>query len=243
MQGLLFTAGGRRRLPSQRELDRVLARLSREELFWFCETRATGPIYVLPTRELVRGLAGMIRELAPPRSSVLEVAAGDGFLTQALKQVEPSLRWQACDSGAWENPRARMSPSERRERFRNISGLRLGAEVQRLEAVAAIRALRPEAVLVAWLPPGRLFERILRAPCRFVIEIGAGRGVTGQGEWGWRFAHDFAPARVEKLARSRLDAGGDRRTQVTIYYGRQHPEFHEERPRPGDWLAEFKPPR
>jgi hypothetical protein len=241
LQRLLFAADGRRRLPGQRALDGALARLSRDELFWFCETRATGPIYVLPTRELVRGLAAMIRELAPPRSMVLEIAAGDGFLTQSLKQVEPSLRWQACDSGAWEEPRARMSQRERRERLASIHGLRLGADVQRREAVAAITALRPEVVIAAWLPPGKLFERIVRAPCRFVVEIGAGGGVTAQGEWGWRFAHDFAPASVEKLARSRLDAGGDRRTQITIYYGRRHPEFREERPRAGDWLAQFRP--
>jgi hypothetical protein len=243
LERLLFAPAGRRKLPGQRALDRVLARLSAEELFWFCETRAAGPIYVLPTLELVRGLAGMIRELTRPGSTVLEVAAGDGFLTQSLKRLEPSLRWQACDSGAWLNPHARMSPGERREQLGNIRGLQLGPEVQRAEAVAAIRAFRPAVVIASWLPPGKLFERILRAPCRFVIEIGAGGGVTGQGEWGWRFAHDFAPASVEKLARSRLDAGGDRRTQITIYRGRLHPEFREERPRPGDWLAQFKPAR
>jgi len=241
LQRLIFDPDGRRRLPSQRALDVILGRLSGEELFWFCETRRQGPLYLLPTREFTRAFGRMIRRLAAPGGTVLEVAAGDGFLTRSLKRAEPGLRWLSSDSGAWENPRARMSRAEQRTKLANVSGLRLGAGVECVEAVAAIRAYQPEVVLACWLPPGRLFERILRAPSRFVIEIGTGGAVTGQGEWGWRFAHDFAPAAVERLARSRLDAGSRRRTQITIYFGSRHPEFREEHPRSGDWLAQFAP--
>ncbi len=134
-----------------------------------------------------------------------------------------------------------MSASERRKERANVSGIKLGPGVERAEAVGAIRAHQPEVVLACWLPPGKLFERLVRSPCRYVVELGAGGGVSGQGEWGWRFAHDFAPAAVEKLARSRLDAGGARRTRVTVYFGRRHHEFREERPRAGDWLTQFKP--
>ena len=241
MQRLLFDGDGRRLLTGQRALDGVLGRLSDEELFWFCETQAAGPLYLLPTVEFARAFGRMVRGLAGPGGTLLEVAAGDGFLTRSLKQAEPGLRWLASDSGAWEDPRARMSRSERRAKPADVSGLRLGPGVERAEAVAAIRAHQPDVVVACWLPPGKLFERILRAPSRIVIEVGAGGGVTGQGEWGWRFAHHFAPTAVERLARSRLDAGARRRTQVTVYFGRRHPEYREERPRADDWLRIFKP--
>ena len=241
LQHLLFDGDGRRLLPGQRALDGVLGRLSDEELFWFCETRPSGPLYLLPTVEFARAFGRMVRGLAAPGGTVLEVAAGDGVLMRALEHAEPGLCWLACDSGAWESPRARMSRSEQRAKRADVSGLRLGPGVERADAVAAIRAHQPDVVVACWLPPGKLFERILRAPSRIVVEIGAGGGVTGQGEWGWRFAHDFAPAAVERLARSRLDAGARRRTQVTIYFGRRHPEYREERPRAGDWLSTFKP--
>jgi hypothetical protein len=221
-------------------LDAALARLTAEELFWFCETRRSGPLYVLPSSEFVRALAREIRKIAAPGDTVLEIAAGDGFLTQCLRQAEPELRWLASDSGAWEDPRARLSAAEDRH-LPELSGLHLGAGVERREATGAIRKHRPDIVLAAWLPPGPLFEHLLRSPCRYLIEIGAAGGVTGQGEWGWRFAHDFLSPALERLARSRLDAGGARRTQLTLYFGRRHPEFREERPRAGEWLAQFKP--
>jgi hypothetical protein len=241
LQQLLFDRNSRRRLPGQRALDQALAPLTAEELFWYCETRSSGPLYLLPTREFVKGLAKLVKGLAGPAGTVLEVAAGDGFLTRSLHPAAPALRWLASDSGAWEAPGARMSAAERRRETGRIEGVRLGLGVERRDAVASICAHRPEVVIACWLPPGKLFERILRAPCRFVIELGSGGGVTGQGEWGWRFAHEFAPPAIEKLARSRLDAGGSRRTQLTIYYGRRHPEYREERPRSGTWLSQFKP--
>jgi hypothetical protein len=221
-------------------LDAQLRRLSEETLFWYCETRPRGPLYVLPTRELVAGLARAILGLAGPRATVLEVAAGDGFLTRSLRRAAPNLGWTATDSGAWEDAQARLSRAERRH-LPAIAGLGLGPGVEKLDAVAAIRRYRPDVVIAAWLPPGTLFDHIVRAPCRYVLEIGAAGGVAGPGEWGWRFAHDFLPETLERLARSRLDAGTTRRTRLTLYFGRLHPDYREERPRSGDWLAQFKP--
>ena len=243
LQGVLFGLGGARRLPAQRELDPLLARVSQEALFWFCERQPSGPLYLLPTREFVRRLAKLLRALAGPRGTVLEVGAGDGFLSRCLRTADPGLRLRATDSGAWEKAAARLTTRADRQHAGSISGLALGAEVERLEAVAAIERYRPAVVLAAWLPPGRLFEQLARAPCRFLLDLGAGGGVTGQGEWGWRFAHDFASAELEGRARCRLDAKGARHSALTIYFGARHPDFAEERPRPGEWLHQFKSAR
>jgi hypothetical protein len=241
LQRTLFDSAGRRRLPAKRALDDALARLSPEALFWFCEKRPGGPLYLLPSRELIRALTLWLRALAGARGRVLEVGAGDGFLSDALRAVDPKLRITATDSGAWEQPGARMTAAEQRRHGKQVHGLALGKSVERLDALAAVRKYRPDVVLAAWLPPGPLLAKLVRSSCKYVVEIGAAGGVTAHGEWDWRFAHDFAPPNVETAARSRLDAAGERHTHVTLYFGRRHPEFREERPKRGDWLWQFKP--
>src|SRR5207248_81933 len=186
---LLWTRSGARRIPPTRALDAALGRLRKGELFRICEFDPRGPLYLLPTRELVRALAARIRACGARR--ILEVAAGDGFLSAALRPALRGTRIVASDSGAWADPRARMTAGERRE-FRGVSvpGVRLGGCVLRFDALAAIRRMRPELVLVSWLPPGRLLERLIRAPVLYILEIGANGGVT-PGAWSWRFAHEL----------------------------------------------------
>jgi hypothetical protein len=243
LERTLFHSSGARRLPPGRELDRVLARVTPEQLFWYCETRPRGPLYLLPTCEFVDRLAAWLAKLAGPRGTIVEVGAGDGFLAASLLEARRSLRLVATDSGLWEWAGARMTPAERRShgRDRDVHGLRMGPNVVRQEAVLAARTRRAKVLLVSWLPPGRLFEQLMRCPCHFLVEIGTSGDITGQGEWGWRFAHEFAPSRVTRAARSRLDGGKKRRTQVTCYFGRGHPDFAEETPRRGDWLWQFRP--
>jgi hypothetical protein len=114
--------------------------------------------------------------------------------------------------------------------------------VLRLDALAAIQRVKPDLVLASWLPPGhRLLERLIRAPVRHVLEIGAKGGVT-PGAWSWRYAHDFCEE-LEARARCRLDERPRRElhSRVTLYFGARHPEHACERVRPGDWLWQFKP--
>ena len=237
---LLWTRSGGRRIPSTRALDAALGRLRKGELFRICELDPRGPLYLLPTRELIGALASRIHACGAKR--VLEVAGGNGFLSAALRQAAPGLEVIASDSGAWTDPRARMTARERRE-FRgiNVPGVRLGASVLRLDALAAIRRTRPDLVLASWLPPGALLERLVRAPVRYVLEIGAKDGVT-PGAWSWRFAHEFCEE-VERSARCRLDErpGRTLHSRVTLYYAARHPEHACERVRPGDWLWQFRP--
>ena len=237
---LLWTRSGGRRLPSTRALDAALARLPRGELHDLCELDPRGPLYLLPTREFVRRLAASIRALGSRR--ILEVAAGDGFLAGALRRAAPELTVVASDSGAWADPRARMNARERRQlRAVDVPGVRLGRSVLRLDALEAIRRTRPDLVLASWLPPGALLDRLIRAPVRHVLEIGAKDGVT-PGAWSWRFAHELCDE-LEQHARCRLDERPRRElhSRVTLYYGARHRRHARERVRPGDWLWQFRP--
>lgn len=240
----VWTRAGERKLPGAAALDAALTALAPSELAWLCELAPLGPLYLLPTRRFVSTLATVLAELEVTR--VLEVAAGDGALARALASVAPRLSVTATDSGAWVKPHARMSKSERRELAHvPVPGLLLGSDVHPLGAIEAIDAFRPELVLCSWLPPGhRLLDALIRAPVRYVLEIGAGSGVTASA-WSWRFAHEFLEGPIERSARCRLDARPARalHSRVTLYYGASHPEHHEEEVMKGDWLAQFRPRR
>ena len=97
-------------------------------------------------------------------------------------------------------------------------------------------------MLCSWLPPGHLLDELIRAPVQHVLEIGAGSGVTASA-YSWRFQHEFLEGPLEQSARCRLDTRPARtlHSKVTLYFGAQHPDFFEERVRPGDWLWQYKP--
>jgi hypothetical protein len=237
----LWTAKGERRVPGEAALDRALSAVRVDDLAFLCELAPLGPLYFLPTRRFVRLLARTIEQLGARR--VLEVAAGDGSLARALTQAAPQLEVIATDSGGWEQPAARMSREERRRLAKvAVPGLRLGRDVQRRDALEAVRELAPDLVLCAWLPPSDLLDALIRAPVSYVLEIGAGSGVTAS-VYSWRFAHEFLEGPLERAARCRLDARPARalHSRVTLYYGASHAEHFEERVEAGDWLWQFRP--
>ncbi len=241
LQRLLWDRDCERRLPTTRALDRALQALPAGSLWRRCETAPAGPLYFLPTREWIAALGA---ECARLGRRVLEVGAGDGFVSRCLRAARPGLEVIATDSGAWERAPARMTAREASSPLgRRVRGLKLGSDVLRLDAVAAVRRFRPDVVLAIWLPPGPLLSRLVAAPCRYVIEVGAAGGVTAAGQWDWRFSHELLDGPLETRARCRLDARPKSKlhTTATLYYGRRHPDFAVERPRPGDWLYQFKP--
>jgi len=215
ISSLLWDRLGRRRVPSAPAFDRAASSLERGELERICEFNPHGPIYLIPTRPFLRALARTIRNLGARK--VLEVAAGDGHLARSLAATAPDLRITATDSGAWEQPEARMSAKERRHlRGRKVPGLSPGEGVLRLDAIGAIRKFRPDLVLASWLPPGPLLRQIARA-APMVLEIGAGSGITGDIR-AWRYEHEFLE-HLEILARCRLDERPRQKlhTRVTLY--------------------------
>ena len=238
---VLWSKGGERRLPTTAALDRVLGALPDEELAWICELSPLGPLYFLPTRGFVRALADELVRLGARR--VVEVAAGDGFLSRCLRRAAGDLEVIATDGGQWQRASARMTPAEERAlRGTDVPGLSLGADVRRLPAARAVRELAPDVVLCAWLPPGHaLLDGLIRAPVRYVLEIGAGSGITASA-YSWRFHHEFLEGRLARHARCRLDSrpAATLHSRITLYYGRAHSEHDEERVRRGDWLWQFR---
>jgi hypothetical protein len=182
-------------------------------------------VYLLPTREWVRALAGYLREIGATR--VLEVAAGDGFLTRCLRATRPGFEVRATDDASWADPSVRMSARDREE-FRGVPvrGLRVGRNVEPMGARAAVKRYAPDAVLVSWAPPGPLVESMIRAPVRDVVEVGVEGDVCGDAARTWRYQKDFVEGPVESLALCRLDARPReaRHTRVTRYFGRAHPD-------------------
>jgi len=233
---VLWSADGSRKIAAQPALDQALAKLPPDELYWLSELSPLGPIYLFPTTPFLRALAKQIRALGVTR--VLEVAAGDGLLSRGLKKIAPDLQISASDSGAWEKPQGRMSAADKREHdIKTLGGLSLGVEVRKLEAVRAIRDGNPELVLASWIPPGKLLSKLIRSDVKYVLELGAGSGVTGD-LLCWRFAHEFLEGPLENLARCRLDERPkhDLHSRATLYFGKAHEEFAEERLGKDHWL-------
>ena len=224
--------GSRRVLANSAPLDQAFANLRPGDLEWISEFNPIAPIYLFPTRWFLRALAQRIRSCGARR--VLEVAAGDGHLSLALAREAPRLEIIATDSGAWKQSTARMSRAERgRMDPRGVRGLALGANVQRIGALEAIREHAPDLVLASWLPPGPLLSKLIKAPVQWVLEIGGGSGITGDASC-WRFEHDFCDE-LDAAARCRLDER-ELHSRATLYCGAANPEFHEEKIGPGHFL-------
>lgn len=221
----LWGPRGARRLPTDRALTRALTACDPRDVWWVCEMSSAGPVYLLPTREWVRSLSRYLREIGATR--VLEVAAGDGFLSRCLRATRPSFEVITTDDASWADPTERMSERDREE-FRDVpvAGLRPGRNVERLSARAAVKRFAPDVVLVSWAPPGPLVESMIRAPVRDVIEVGVEGDVCGDAARTWRYEKDFVDGPVESLALCRLDARPreERHTRVTRYFGKAHPD-------------------
>lgn len=205
-------------MPSDRELASAIATASAEHVWRTCELNPYGPLYFLPTREWISALSRLLDARGVRR--VLEVGAGDGFLSACLARRRPDLFVRATDSGAWEKPAARMNARDRRE-FKgvDVAGLALGGNVEKLSAVAAVKRYRPDLVIVSWAPPGLLVEQVIRTGVRHVLDISVEGDVCGNGARTWRFAHEPLTGAIVDRALCRLDARPlrARATHVTLY--------------------------
>ncbi|MFO0725433.1 MAG: hypothetical protein U1E65_16740 [Myxococcota bacterium] len=192
------------------------------DVWWVAEANPISPLYFLPTREWVGALVALIAELGVKR--VLEVGAGDGFLSQCLQAAAPQLKVRATDDDSWSKLEARLDPASAKA-YRGVPfvGIQRPAWVERQSATAAVRATKPDLVLIAWAPPGPMVERAIRGPCRYVLEIGTDGDVTGDSDRTWKYRKELLEGPIESLGWCRLD-GGDRprQTRVTLYYGARH---------------------
>jgi hypothetical protein len=225
LAAVLWTEDGQRRWPNDPELVTALSANTPEDVWWVCESSSAGPVYLLPTRRWVRELARWLDSVNA--RTVLEVAAGDGFLSRCLATVAPHLEITATDDGAWIKPGARMGKKDRAEFAGTpFAGIQMPSQVLRLNAVAAVKKFKPDVVIVSWAPPGLLVERVIRAPSSLVLDIGVEGDVCGNGEKTWRFNKEFLEGPLQDLALCRLDARPkkERATRVTLYFGDRHPD-------------------
>lgn len=225
LAGVLWTKDGSRRLPGERELVEAMEACDARDVWWVCEASSAGPVYLLPTKPWITQLCKWLDSVGA--RTVLEVAAGDGFLSRCIRDARPGLTVMATDDGSWSKPAARMS-AEDKERYTSVpfAGIRMDQEVQRLTATAAIKRFKPDVVLVAWPPPGNLVERIITAPSRLVLDISVEGDVCGDVQRTWRFNKEFMEGPLQDKALCRLDSRPtkERATRVTLYYGAAHPE-------------------
>ncbi|MDP2345431.1 MAG: hypothetical protein Q8O67_31090 [Deltaproteobacteria bacterium] len=224
---VLWDRHGRRRLPPERELVDAITACDARDLWWVCEASSAGPLYLLPTREWLTHLCALLDEVKAKK--ILEVAAGDGFLSACLQRRRPDLRVVATDDFSWTAAQQRSSERDRAEFGATpFAGIQPLSIVQKQTAAAAIEEHRPDVVIVSWPPPGTLVERVIRAPrCQLVLDLSVDGDVCGNGMKTWRFEKEFLEGPLEQRALCRLDARPlePRQTRATLYYGRAHPLF------------------
>ena len=90
----------------------------------------------IPTKEF----AMRVKEHAAGRT-ILEIGAGRGYLAQSLQHIGVDVK--ACDDMSWQD----SAPPQKKS-----------ALVESIDAVAALKALRPSVVICSWPPPGNNFE-------------------------------------------------------------------------------------
>lgn len=230
---LIWDKNGKRRLVGERSLVKAIEQCDPRDVWWVCEMSSAGPVYQLPTREWITHLRHFITKNKV--RTVLEVAAGDGFLAQCLAKACPKVRIIATDDKSWSKAHARMSAADR-QTFKNVAvaGIQIAShfDVKKMAAVTAVKRYSPDLVIISWAPPGTLVERVIRAPSRLVLDISPDGDVCGNGTATWRFSKDFIEGPLERRALCRLDSRPTelRHSRMTLYYGRKHPMFEEEKP-------------
>lgn len=221
---LLWKPDHTRRLPTERALITALEACDPRDPWWVCESSSPGPIYLLITREWLRAFARFVQSVNA--KTVLEVAAGDGFLSHCLSRALPSVTVIATDDFSWKRPAARMNSTDRRE-FSGVafSGITSAPTVTRMSATTAVRTHRPDLTVISWAPPGDLVRRLVRSTgASLVLDLGAD-GYTSDTS-AWRYRKDFLDGPLIDRALCRLDnrPGDSRATTATLYYGREHPD-------------------
>jgi hypothetical protein len=175
VQRLLF-ARGLARKPASLRAFRLLWPLATQRRLLMPLVQPQG-IWCFYTRELVRELAGLVRE-----RSALEIGAGDGTLTRFLAAEGVAIR--ATDDQSW--PRPGGYPDD----------------VEQLDAEAAVARYRPQVVVCSFPPPDNAFERrLFRAPSVELYVAIASRHRFAAGDWkAYDGAEGFAGGIDERLS-------------------------------------------
>jgi hypothetical protein len=135
-------------------------------------------IYCFYSKELLTELAALIAD-----RPCLEIAAGDGTLSRLL--TAQGVEITATDDYSWDH------------------SVSYSTDVERLDAVKALRRYQPAVVLCSWPPAGNSFEReVFRtASVKLYIVIGS-KHEMASGDWNaYRKQRGFALAEDPTLSR------------------------------------------
>lgn len=158
IQRLLFERGLRRKPASLASFRRWWPLVHQRRLLMpLVQTKG---IYCFYSAELVTALAGLLRG-----HRCLEIAAGDGTLSRFIRDAGVDV--DATDDQSW--------------------GLAVSypPEVERLDAISALRRFRPTAVVCSFPPPGNGFERrVLGSPEIDLYVVITSRHRFAAGDWG-----------------------------------------------------------
>jgi hypothetical protein len=147
VQALLFRRGLERKPVSLAWFRALWPLVTQKALLMpLCEPKG---IYCFYSRPLLAGLARLVREVPGP---ALEIAAGDGTLARFLTGAGATVH--ATDDHSWSH------------------AISFPAEVERVEASAALQRHSPAVVLCSWPPAGNGFERrVFRTPSvrRYIV--------------------------------------------------------------------------
>lgn len=175
-QRLLFAGKGLVRKPVSMLAFRVVWPLlwQRKRLMPLVEPKG---IYCFYSKPLIGRLADIIGD-----RRALEVAAGDGTLSHFL--CGAGARIIATDDHSW-------------------SAVDFPADVERLDALQAVKKYQPQVVVCSWPPEGNVFERaILQAACvETYIVIGTGSRVGAGDRDAYAQASGFTELDGAKLSR------------------------------------------
>lgn len=220
LTAVLWNEDGTRRLPKERQLVTAMQACHKDDVWWVCEASPYGPLYFLPTYEWIQSCAKFITSLSV--ETILEIGAGDGFLAHHLSAALPKHQYIASDSGAWASVAKRMSAADKAEFAGvNFAGIPMGQQVVKMGAQSAVRHYEPDLVIAAWAPPGKLVERAITGPCRYVLDISVPGDVCGNGVFTKRFPHMPLSGPIARRALCRLDSRPKlrRHSQLTLYRG------------------------
>lgn len=225
---LLWDKDGKRRLPSEKKLIEAIKGCDSRDLWWICEMNTTSPLYLLPTKEWILFLSKFLCRLKV--KNIIEIGAGDGFLSECLTKKLPHTQIIAIDNNSWEKPEARMNAEDLcLYKGLAIAGLKPGNLVKKMNIQAAIKKYSPDIVLVSWPPPGLMVEKAIRSDVDYVLEISVDGNYCGNGPYTRRFTNEILDGPLENHALCRLDNNPEkkRHTRVILYYGKKHPDFYE----------------
>jgi hypothetical protein len=157
IQALLFGRGLERRPVPMRAFRWVWPLVTQRRLLMpLVQPRG---IYCFYSLELVKALAALLGD-----RPVLELAAGDGTLARFLTARGVAVR--ATDDQSWRH------------------AVRYPADVEQLDAAAALQRHRPRAVLCSFPPPGNAFERrVFTTPGVELYVVVTTRHRFAAGDW------------------------------------------------------------